>query len=677
MYANWNLTQDSDNILWLYFDKANASVNSFDQASMMELNTILDEIHINTKAKALVIGSAKEVGYIAGVDIKQAAQVQDEEQAYEFIRNGQCVFDKIESLKIPTIAMISGFCLGGGMEMALACQYRVAEDGKNTRLGLPEVLLGIHPGWGGTVRMLRLLPITVAMSLMLTGRTLTSKKAKRLGLVDASVPQRQLLNAVKHIAITKPAPKRLSTKSKFLHVFKPILCKLMLKKLKSTVDSALYPAPYALVKNFMRHNVFSDKSYEVEARSVAKLLIGKTSKNLVRVYFLQEMLKGYGKSYKHEVKHVHVIGAGTMGGDIAVWCAYSGFKVTLHDTSRDNLAATKKRAFRLFKKKCEKHALQMTIDRLVVDVDGEQIKNADVIIEAVFEDVNVKRELLKSIESKLKPTAVLATNTSSIPLEEIASSLVSPERLVGIHFFNPVAKMKLVEVVSSEQSDKQEIQKAISFVHQINRLPLPVKSSPGFLVNRILLPYLMESMLMVDEGIAPVEIDNAAKKFGMPMGPIELADTIGLDVCLSVSKNFQKHFEGSVPSCLINIVNDGKFGAKNGGGFYEYKNRKLIKPKLVKAQSEVVLQDRLISRMLNEAVACLQEGVVEDGNLLDAGMIFGTGFAPCSGGPISYINTLGVEDCLKRLNMIQKHYEKGFSLSKGWQDTRLLSLPEL
>jgi 3-hydroxyacyl-CoA dehydrogenase/enoyl-CoA hydratase/3-hydroxybutyryl-CoA epimerase len=389
---------------------------------------------------------------------------------------------------------------------------------------------------------------------------------------------------------------------------------------------------------------------------------GDTSKNLIRAFLLRERLKGFAKDSDFTAKHVHVIGAGTMGGDIAAWCALRGIRVTLQDKTYAQIAPAIGRAQALYKKRLRKPRLiQAAMDRLIPDPDGHGIAVADVIIEAVFENLPIKQEIMKKVESLAKNSAIIATNTSSIPLDDIAAVMENPERLVGIHFFNPVAKMELIEVVVGGKTHKKTVAEACAFVHQLGKLPLPVKSSPGFLINRVLMPYLMEAVQLLEEGYSPEVVDEAALNFGMMMGPVELADVVGMDVCLAVAENLTKYFGGTVPQKLKDMVAAGKLGRKTNAGFYAYKKGKPVK-KHVSDKIDPVLAERLILRMINEAAACLREGVVADPDLLDAGMIFATGFAPFRGGPMHYIQDFGKDKLATLLHSLESKYGGRFKM---------------
>lgn len=675
VYKNWRLETDEDEILWLFLDKQNSSVNTIDRDVMEEFSKILDSLANDTQHKGLIITSGKKNGFIAGADISQFTKFKDIEEATSVLTLGQHILNKLESLKMSTVALIDGFCLGGGLELALACRYRVAEESSKTRLGLPEVKLGIHPGWGGTVRMPRLIGALQGLNMIISGHTVSGKVAAKLGFVDAAVPKRQLMHAAKYYILKQPAPHQSTTLQSLTNkkIPRQIIAQYLRKKLREKVNPLHYPAPFHALDNWEHVGVDGDKAYAREAKSCGKLFFSDACQNLVRVFDLQEKLKGLvKKDISFSPQHVHVIGAGTMGGDIAAWCAQQGFTVTLQDLEQRYIAPAIKRANTLFKDRLkERYLIQAAMDRLVPDVNGNGLSRADIVIEAVIEDLSIKQSIFKMIESKAKPQAILATNTSSIPLDEINTVLQFPQRLVGIHFFNPVAKMQLVEVVKGNRTSQEIVEKTISFVRKIDRLPLPVKSSPGFLVNRILMPYLLDAMNLLNEGVPASAIDTAMTNFGMPMGPITLADTVGLDVCFSVAKYLGQYFNIPVPQRLIELVEKRNLGRKTGEGFYKYdKSRKQIKQE--QAFYDKPLDDisnRLVLRMLNEAFACLREGVVVDADLLDAGMIFGTGFAPFRGGPIHYAKSQGIQELYQQFVLQQQARGEKSEVIKNWEES--------
>jgi 3-hydroxyacyl-CoA dehydrogenase/enoyl-CoA hydratase/3-hydroxybutyryl-CoA epimerase len=546
----------------------------------------------------------------------------------------------------------------------------VAADDSKTRIGLPEIKLGIFPGYGGTARSIERCGPLPAMDMMLTGRAIPSRTAKKIGLIDEMVPDRQLKRAAVHYVMNAPRRKGPGFVQKLLNsrLLRPVIASQMRKQVARKARREHYPAPYALIDLWQKHAGNRRRMLREEAIAVAKLATGDTAHNLVRVYFLQEALKNQGKQVDFKPEHVHVIGGGIMGGDIASWCAIQGYSVTVQDQDPERLAGAFKRAQTSFKKKYkrDRRAIVAANDRLMPDHKGLGVSKADIIIEAIFEDAEVKRSLYQSIEPRMKPDAILATNTSSIKLEDLSSSLQQPGRLVGLHFFNPVAMMPLVEIIRGNETDEEVVQKALAFGRNIGKLPLAVKSSPGFLVNRILMPYLLEAVTMVGEGVPPEIVDRAARQFGMPMGPIELADTVGLDICKSVAEILSKALDMPLPDNLNVMADANKLGKKSGEGFYKYRKGKPVKNKNARYSDVQLVQDRLVMRLLNEATACLREGIVESEDMVDAGVIFGTGFAPFRGGPIHYIRQAGKQKLGDRMNELRHEFGDRFATDTAW-----------
>ena len=665
---DWNSHCDDDGILWLTLDQQATDTNVLSVSVLEQLDAILDELGANTP-KAIVFRSGKASGFIAGADVNEFLEVTNTQEALIMIKRGQTLFSRIESLSCPTIAMIEGFCMGGGTELALACDYRIALDDDNTRIGLPEVKLGIHPAYGGVVRATALMNPLKSLELMLTGRALRARQAKSMGLVDLVQPARQIERAVRQMALKPPARQRMPLLGKLLSLpgVRNLVAAMMKRQVAKKAPRQHYPAPYAILDLWAGFYGKRKRMMEEEANSVARLIQGNKVRNLIRVFFLQTRLKGLGDKKAFSPQHIHVIGAGTMGGDIAAWCALRGFKVTLQDREAKYLSQAFKRAHKLFARRLRVTAdRNAALDRLIPDLEGSGVEHADVIIEAIFENTEAKHAIFRDVEPRMKADAVLATNTSSIPLEELASVLSEPDRLVGIHFFNPVAMMPLVEIVKTESSSAAAVERAVAFTQHIGKLPLPVKSSPGFLVNRILMPYLLEAFALFDEGVAPEAIDKAATDFGMPMGPVALADTVGLDICLSVAENLSSSFDIDVPPGLRKLVEDNNLGKKTGRGFYRYKKGKPVTDKDAAMGEQKVIQNRLVFRFLNEAAACIDEGIVEDRDLLDAGIIFGTGFAPFRGGPLNYSLEEGLEKLQAAMSEYAGSYGTRFEPVKGW-----------
>jgi 3-hydroxyacyl-CoA dehydrogenase/enoyl-CoA hydratase/3-hydroxybutyryl-CoA epimerase len=664
---HWKLSIDADSLAWLYFDRAGASTNTFSSEALRELGSIADHLGA-MPPRAMAILSAKENGFAAGADIEEFTRLASAEEANAFLVLGNEVFDKVEKLPFPTVAMVHGFCMGGGTELALACRYRVMDDGPKTRMGLPEVLIGIVPGWGGAKRMPRLIGAAPALDLMLTGRAIDARRARKLGLVDVATPRRHFENAARTLLGNPPRPRKPAFGAAITDWpgIRNVVASKAAKQVAEKARRDHYPAPYAIIELWRDFGGDVRNVPKDHPASMTSLFQHPTTRNLIRIFTLQDRLKALGKG-DGGIEHVHVIGAGAMGGDIAAWCAMRGLTVTLQDLAPDRISPAIKRAADLYKKRLrEPHLVQAAMDRLVPDVKGDGAARADLVIEAIVENAEVKRKVFAGIEPRMKASAILASNTSSIPLQELASILKRPERLVGIHFFNPVAQMMLVEIVQGPQTAPEVMQAGQSFTRKIDKLPLPCKSAPGFLVNRVLSPYLLEAMLLVDEGVPPEALDAAMKDFGMPMGPIELSDMVGLDIGWAVGQELAR--AGTpIPKKMQQLVEAKKFGMKTGQGFYTWVKGKAQKSHTGTGSVDLkALADRMVAPALNEAVACLREGIVADADLVDVGMIFGTGFAPHRGGPIQTIRERGKEEWLRILADLKAKHGLRFEPDSGW-----------
>ena len=655
---HWDLQRDAEGIAWLGLDREGEALNSLNSDVLLELGILLDGLEIDLPL-GLVIYSKKPSGFIAGADIREFDHQTDSAAAKAGIESAQDLFDKLENLPCPTVASIHGFCLGGGLELALACDYRVAQDSSSTRIGFPEIQLGIFPGFGGTARSIRLLGGRKALELILTARMLKARAAKSVGLIDQVVPEHRSLRWAARKAIIQQRKscsvgklEKLTSSPGIRHG----LAKIMKRQVGKKARPEHYPAPYVLIDLWCKVGSNFNALLAGEADHVSELLMGQVSTNLRRVFRLQEQLKALGKpddsnntqsnsaqnNTHWKPRRVHVVGAGVMGGDIAAWCALSGLEVTLQDREIDYVEVAIKRAEKLFNKKLRTRALVTAAkSRLIADVAGNGIARADIIIEAIFENLNAKQKLFIDIEQKAPADAVLATNTSAIPLAEIASGLQQPNRLIGLHFFNPVAKMPLVEVVRDDHTAESIIKKGCIFTNLIRKYPLPVKSAPGFLVNRVLAPYMLEALNLEEEGHSVTTIDEAAELFGMPMGPVELVDTVGLDVAINVVTKLAPD-NTTAQEKLQSLIDQGKLGKKSGEGFYQWKQGKPTKEKPSDQVALDILGERLIEPLLNECLECLDQGIVSNADLLDAGVIFGTGFAPFRGGPLHYLESLNL-----------------------------------
>lgn len=645
-YKNWKTSTDLDGVLWLSIDRAGESANSLSLEVLSELGAIVDELEKNPPA-GLVLQSGKPGTFIVGADVREFDDYDDAGMASDGIDQVHRLFNRIEALPFPKVVAIDGYCLGGGLELALCFDYRIASNVEHTRLGFPEIKLGIYPGFGGSARSVQQAGASSAMQLMLSTRNLRPGAARAMGLVDELVGAHGSLRWAARRAVKQHRKSRKPGQLKRLQNIAPVrtlLARVMRKQVAARANPEHYPAPFELIESWEKYGDDPQRMMAEESERVGKLIAGDTSKSLRRVFFLMERLKAIGRQSKIEVRRVHVVGAGVMGGDIAAWCVLQGLDVTLQDRELKYIEPALKRAKSLFQKKLrDRNKVEGAMSRLLPDVDGKGVAHADVIIEAIFEDVDVKRELFAKIEPVMKPDAVLATNTSAIPLKEISSVLKKPERLIGIHFFNPVAKMPLVEVVYDETSDPQQVAKGAAFCGAINRFPLPVKSSPGFLVNRVLAGYMSKAMNMHLERGIPIEIlDKAATTFGMPMGPVELADTVGLDVCMKVVTLLGGESSKKEASLLQEKVHAGELGKKTGKGFYVWEKGKPKRADRDDGQYALdEITDALMQPYFDACEAALADGIVEDAEVLDAGMIFGTGFAPFRGGPLYYLEQRG------------------------------------
>jgi 3-hydroxyacyl-CoA dehydrogenase / enoyl-CoA hydratase / 3-hydroxybutyryl-CoA epimerase len=669
MTGSWTYDLDARRVAWLVCDTPGTSTNVLSAEVLTDLSDVLTEIAAS-RPQGLVLRSAKPNGFIAGADIKEFLKVATPEQGYGLVRAGQAVLDQLEALPCPSVAALHGFVLGGGLELALACTYRVGVDDAKLALGLPEVMLGIHPGFGGTVRSVRLIGVRAALDLMLKGKPLKGARALTAGLLDRLVPQAGLLRAAEELLHQAPPRRTPPFVDRLLNLppVRPFLASRIAATLEHKVAREHYPAPYAILDLWRRHGASGQSSYEAEAHSISALMCSSTSRNLVRVFLLQDRLKSLGGRTAVDFRHVHVVGAGTMGGDIAALAALRGMTVTLQDRSEELVKPALERARIYFDKRLkDPHAAAAAMARLRMDVAGEGVAAADVVIEAIVENADIKRALFAELEPRLKWDAVLATNTSSIEIESLAEGLSAPKRLVGIHFFNPVAQMQLVEIVAGRHTDEAVVQTAMAFTRRLDKLPLRCRSSPGFVVNRILMPYINEALFALADGVPAEVIDRAGTRFGMPMGPIELADVVGLDVCLQVGRVLGEAFHRTAPAQLQGLVEQKKLGRKTGQGFYAWRDGKPLRDQSRAVPAPPDLEDRLMLPMLNEAVATWRENVIADTDLLDAGVIFATGFAPFRGGPLAYAKARGIGEVVRRLGELEKLYGERFRPDAGWR----------
>ena len=652
-YQNWRLDFDLDGVCWLTVDRAGESTNSLSRDVLTELEAIVSRLE-REPPRGLVLQSGKKQSFIVGADVREFEQVSGAQEAEGFIREVHALFDRIEQLPFPKAVTIDGYCLGGGLELALCFDYRIARADDRTRLGYPEVRLGIYPGFGGSARTTRKVGGLKGMPIMLAGRMLRPPQARALGLVDQLVgPHGELRWAARKAVLQGRKSKRAGVLAR-LSNFGParrFLAGQMRKQTAARANPAHYPAPFELIEAWEQRGDDFRGMLDEEAKRVARLITGDSSRGLRRVFRLMEGLKAHGKQSGFKARRLHVVGAGVMGGDIAAWGVLQGLEVTLQDREMKYVEPALKRAKKLFGRKLRKPELIAgAMSRLIPDVNGDGAARADVVIEAIFENLEAKQELFKTLEARVPAGAVLATNTSAIPLQDIAQVLKRPERLIGLHFFNPVAKMPLVEVVSDPATEPAEVERGAAFCNQIGRFPLPVRSSPGFLVNRVLAKYMLQAFrIHRQRGLSREAIDLAAERFGMPMGPVELADTVGLDVGLGVMSTLGGADTTDEAALLKELVDQGNLGKKSGKGFYVWKKGKAQKdPGTADGVNLESLGAELMQPYFDECRACLADGIVADADAVDAGMIFGTGFAPFRGGPLYYLEHAQTEPRLEQ-----------------------------
>jgi len=631
--------RDAAGVMWVWFDAPDSKVNVLSRAVMGELEAGLDEWGARDPRGWIFI-SAKPDVFIAGADIRELAALGSVADGVAASQAGQRIFAKIEQLRAPTVAAIHGACLGGGCELALACRVRVATDHPKTQIGLPETQLGILPGWGGSQRLPRLIGLQAALGIMVPGGTVKAEKALRLELVDAVVPP----VALRETAVAwlgKPSQRRT-----VLRVFDPVI-RLVARKRVLARTRGLYPAPLRAIEVVGR-------GYAAEAQALGELVVTPVCKNLIRVFFLREKYTKWKVPgvAAGKVGKVGVIGAGVMGAGIAQWCAARGLPVRLKDIKPEFVANGVKRIASVFREGVQRRKLteleaQHGLARVHPTTDYTGFGSCDLVIEAVLEKIEVKRALFAELTPHLPDKCIIASNTSAIPIDDLATASGRPDRFVGIHFFNPVHKMPLVEVVRGTQTSPATLAAAVEFVKQLKKIPVIVRGTPGFLVNRLLMPYLNEAGKLVGEGVNATSIDAAMLAFGMPMGPLRLLDEVGLDVAFDVARELAEAFRDrmTVAPLLAEMHAAGLKGRKGGSGFYHYEGRSERpnrKYHTGKSLPTAEIQQRLLAVMIAEAKLCLVEKVVETEDDIDVGIIFGTGFPPFRGGLVKYARDAGL-----------------------------------
>lgn len=640
------------NIAGVIFDNPDKAANIFDEATLDQLDLALDAVE-RIEPDGVVFRSAKPKVFIAGADLDSLASA-NEELLEHLIVKGQKVFARIAALPMPTVAAIHGACLGGGLELALACDYRIASDDSSTKIGLPETLLGIIPAWGGSTRLPRLTGLPKALAAILSGKAYAAKHAKSVGIVDQVVPRERLIAAAGKM-VSGPA---VSRKSFFLTnnplsslVIRGFARRNLLRKTRGN-----YPAQEAAIEVVGRGGYGPvDRSLKREREAVMKLARSGEARNLMRLFRLQERSKKFrydpevDRAALPPVTRTAVIGAGVMGSGIAQWFAARGASVILRDVDRGKVAAGMEAVRKLFsgavrKRILTKHEAMRKMDLITPSAEALPLNGCDLVVEAAVENLEIKKKIFADLCARSSDEAILATNTSALPISELceAEGVTHPERIIGLHFFNPVSRMKLVEVVVTEWTSPEVVERVLSFVRGIGKLPVVVKDSPGFLVNRILMPYLIEAGKLVDQGYTPAYIDKAMLDFGMPMGPLRLLDEVGLDVASHVAATMGETFGArfALPVCIKGHLASGNLGKKSGRGFYPYEKGEPVvamRPDLpVTALSRSAIAEQLAGLMSREAALCLDEGIALDADDIDFAMVMGTGFAPFRGGPLEY-----------------------------------------
>jgi len=647
-----------DRVCVLTFDRPESGANIFDTATMSELGEHVDAIERDNSLRGLIITSAKKSIFIAGADLRTLLKQAQTGELHDFIAQGQRVFNRIAALKIPSVAAIHGACAGGGYEITLACDWRLASDDPATRIGLPETTLGLIPAWGGSTRLPRLIGEDNAAEVILKGKLYSASEALKTGLVDEVASREQLLDAARRLIGKgkRPTAKVPPPKGNTPVPSDP----------KSARARAL-----GIITTGAANPV--DESLKLELDAIVDLGQTESTQNLIRNFFLAEKYKKGSKQFE-KVAHAAIIGAGVMGAGIAQWLSSRGVTVILRDVNRElldrGLASIEKTYGDAVKRglMTEEKAKQGRA-RIVASTAPMELRDVQFVIEAASEKIDIKKEIFRELSMQAGPKTIIATNTSALPVSELASCTVSPDRVIGLHFFNPVSRMKLVEVVIAQETSDDTKEHALAFVRQIGKLPVVVRDSPGFLVNRVLFPYLLDAAELFENGVEAEKIDNALMKWGMPMGPLRLIDEIGIDVTVDIATTLEKAYgrRDRAPEILRSMRESKLLGRKSGGGFYKYQGREQLpnppppgtgSAAASESVAKADLAQRLMFLMVNEAARCIEEKVIESSEDADYGMILGTGFAPHRGGPLRFAEHFGLKKIVEEMNRLAQSDEK-------------------
>ena len=671
----------NQNVARIIFDLENEKVNKLSFEILKEFDEKLNIIKDDSSIKALVIDSAKKDIFIAGADIKEIEKLKDEKEVYDSLMEVHQIFNKLENLTIPTIAYINGACMGGGLELALACKYRVITTNPKTKLAFPEIKLGIFPGFAGTIRAPKIIGLVAALDLILTGKTIDAKKAYKLNLADIIFDDAQkefMLDDFIKKAIYGTIEKRIDFNLLNYAPLNEIVFNKTLKGLLNKVNKD-FQAPFVALEVIRAtiNKEFED-SIKVEAREFAKLAITKESKNMIKLFFLFEKLNKNFEKTQNPISNAVVLGNGVMGkGIIWLFSKYlNDVRIKIRDISHANEIikdVSKIYDYLIKSRKMTKNEVDFKLNKISYTDKFNGFKNFDFIIEAIIEDEKTKKDTYKQIENVANQNAIIATNTSSISIEKLASEIKNKENFLGVHFFNPVNLMPLVEVIPTSNTSKETINKVFELLITAGKTPILVGDCAGFIVNRILLPYLNEAAFILEEGSKIEKIDSLIKDFGMPMGPFTLADTVGIDIGYKVAKILNEAYGSRMPiASIIEKMNDAKFlGLKTKAGFYEYDGKdKYVNThvtSMIQNNTKIFEDEQIVQRciyiMINEASRCLEENIVSDASIIDFAMITGTGFPAYKGGLLSYANDIGLKNILESLRTFEKEYGSRFTPS--------------
>jgi len=653
-------TLRDDGICVLTFDRPGSAANIFDRATLEELQQHLDFITMPAAhIKGVVFVSAKRSIFIAGLDLKSVGEKTSPSEMRELIGLGQGLIDRVATLPVPTVAAIHGAAIGGGFEISLACDYRLASPDRVTKIGLPETKLGLLPAWGGATRLPRLIGLPHALNFILAGKTVAAQPALKLGLVDGLIPAGRLVEAaVKKIGQGKPE------RPSHWFVNHPLVVAAMVMRLRNRLMQQTrghYPAVLKAFEVMTRGIRLSiSDSLALERDAILELVQTEACRNLIRMFFLQEHAKKFSVISRESkpVERVAVIGAGVMGAGIAQWLGARQLPVILRDVNAEQVAKGMAGIAKIYRDGVKRHVFTPReardgMDKIFPAPDEVPLRHVDMVIEAAVENLELKKKIFQRLDELAGEETILATNTSALPVSDLTATTRHPERVLGLHFFNPVHRMQLVEIIAARHTSPDVLQRAVKFAQSIGKLPVVVKDSPGFLVNRILMPYLVEAGNLFESGAGIAALDGAMLDFGMPMGPMRLMDEVGLDVALHVTETLAAKFSDrmSIPDCLRKMTAEGLLGRKNGRGFYLHGKSKepalnprataFTRNELARLLPHEALQERMVFLMVNEAARCLEEQIVTGPADIDFAMIMGTGFAPFRGGPLRYADALG------------------------------------